>query len=111
MDTHIWVSFFFRNRFQEILQKINIEDGIIYTCSEQLHEFAGIHAGNPKIAKMLPLKTQTSTRAMRFSCADFPVQKRYSLLMDYKDNYLVDLANQTNSAFVSNDKGFLILKN
>lgn len=110
MDTHVWVSFFFRNRFRKILQKINSEGGIIYTCSEQLNEFASIHTGNSKIAKMLPLKTRVYTQAMQLSCTDYPVQKRYSLLMDYKDNYLVDLANQTNSILVTDDKGFLLLK-
>jgi len=31
-------------------------------------------------------------------------------LFDYKDNYLVDLANQTGSKLITNDKGFRILK-
>lgn len=110
MDTHVWVSFFFRNRFQEILQRINSQDGTIFTCAEQVHEFATIHAMNAKIARMLPLKTNTYIRAMRLACTDFPVQKRYGLLTDFKDNYLVDLANQTQSTLVSDDKGFDFLK-
>ena len=40
----------------------------------------------------------------------FEPQKRFALLFDYKDNYLVDLANQTGSTLITDDKGFRILK-
>ena len=37
-------------------------------------------------------------------------QKRFSLVIDYKDNYLVDLAWQSKSILVSDDKHFSPLK-
>jgi predicted nucleic acid-binding protein len=38
----------------------------------------------------------------------FVAQKRYALLPDYKDNYLIDLAHQTHAILVTNDKHFKV---
>lgn len=110
LDSHVWVSFFYRGRFEKILQQVILHEVTLYTCREQLSEFADIHSKHPRIAEMLPLKTRVYTDAIRNSCILHESQKRYALLPDYKDNYLVDIAHQTKSALVTNDKGFKILK-
>jgi predicted nucleic acid-binding protein len=43
-------------------------------------------------------------------CEIYESQKRFSLLTDYKDNCLVDLAWQSKSALISDDRHFAPLK-
>ena len=59
---------------------------------------------------MLPHKTEKYVEAILNISEIFEPQPRYRLLNDYKDNYLVDIAHQTRSVLVTNDKGFDILK-
>ncbi len=59
---------------------------------------------------MLPYKTDKYVEAIKSITENFEHEKRYRLLNYYKDNFLVDMAHQTRSVLVTNDKGFNILK-
>jgi putative PIN family toxin of toxin-antitoxin system len=110
IDTHCWVSIFHKKKLGWLLDKIILHNLVIYTTSEQLKEFADIHHKHEHIANMLPRKTEVYAEAIMETCAYYETQKRYRLGPDYKDNYLIDLALQTKSVLVSNDKGFRILR-
>jgi putative PIN family toxin of toxin-antitoxin system len=106
VDTHCWISFFYRSRFEKITQAFIDRDIYIYTCYEQISELKDIHAKHERISKMMPLDIDIYTDAINSVAIRFEPQKRYALLPDYKDNFLVDLAHQTKSTLVSNDKVF-----
>lgn len=110
IDTHGWVSIFHKKKFGWFLDKIILHNFIIYTTGEQLKEFEDIHTKHERITQMLPRKTEVYIEAITETCSYFETQKRYRLNTDYKDNYLVDLANQSKSVLVSNDKGFNSLR-
>jgi putative PIN family toxin of toxin-antitoxin system len=110
LDTHCWLSFFYRNRFEKIAQAIVDNNIFTYTCNEQIKEFRDILNKYEKVKKMLPLNENIYIEAINNLCVSFEPQKRYALLPDYKDNYLIDLAHQTKSILVTNDKHFNITK-
>jgi|GEM_PF-1006970 len=109
-DTHCWVSFLHSNRFEEIIIAFIDNDIKTFTCYEQLSEFKDIHAKHSKIKKHLPNKTDFYTKAIKYVTYLYEPEKRYRLLFDYKDNYLIDIAHQTKSTLVTNDKGFKLVK-
>lgn len=83
---------------------------IVHSCREQLKEFADIHTKHERIAEMLPLPTANYIAAIETTSFIAETQKRYALLLDYKDNYLIDIAHQKKAVLVSNDKGFSFTK-
>ncbi len=110
-DTHIWISFFYRNRLEEILQKCLTKNIYFKSCNEQLKEFSAVyHYPQIKDKKLLPLSLKIYTDLLINATDSYEPQKRFSLLHDYKDNYLIDLAHQTNSTLISDDKGFRTIK-
>lgn len=110
-DTHVWISFFYGNRLEKILLKC-IEKNILFvSCNEQLKEFTSVyHYPAIKEKKLLPQPIDIYDELINNAAEFFEPQKRFALLFDYKDNYLVDLANQTGSKLITNDRGFRILK-
>lgn len=110
-DTHIWISFFYRNRMEEILQKCISKNINFRSCAEQLKEFSSVYRYPlVKKKKLLPLTLKVYQDLITNATDFFEPQKRFSLLTDYKDNYLIDLAHQTGSILISDDKGFLPMK-
>ena len=82
---------------------------MLVSCEEQLKEFNHISTSKEQVIKMLPSKPEDYLPFIRLITQFSRTQKRFSLLADYKDNYLVDLAWQTQSILVSDDKGFMPL--
>ena len=110
LDCNVWVSIFHRNKLEKALTKVYMGDHTIISCTEQLKEFADIHTKHEKIARMIPIETSQCLLLINEACTMFRPQKRFALIKDYKDNYLVDLSHQSDSIFVSNDKDFDILR-
>lgn len=81
------------------------------SCIEQLKEFETVyHYPEIKKKKLLPLPLKLYLDFLKNAADFYEPQKRFALLFDYKDNYLVDLSHQTNSKLISDDKGFRLLK-
>jgi len=59
---------------------------------------------------LLPLPLHEYVNAMEATCYLHEATSRYRLLMDYKDNYLVDLCVDSHSILISNDKGFEVFR-
>jgi putative PIN family toxin of toxin-antitoxin system len=110
LDVNAWVSVFYRDKHLKLIKLIEEEEIDIFTSEENISEFADVHAKHKKIAKLLPLHTSVYVEAMEEICEMYLPQKRYALLPDYKDNYLVDLAHQTRAILVTDDKHFKIAK-
>ncbi len=110
LDCNIWLSIFFKRKAEKVFTQIVSHQFKIVYCAELLKEFEKIHQQDDKVKKMLPYETIIYTNFIKQSAYLVEVEKRYALLNDYKDNYLVDLAHQSKSTLVSNDKGFDTLK-
>jgi putative PIN family toxin of toxin-antitoxin system len=110
LDTHGWISIFYRGRLEDTVQSLSDKRITLISCSEQFKEFKDVRIKHSAIAKMLTLHPDYYVRTMKSISNIFEPDKRYRLLPDYKDNYLVDLAHQTESTLVSNDKDFRTLK-
>lgn len=110
LDVNVWVSLFYRDKYLHLIELIEEESIEIFTSEENISEFADIHSKHKRIAELLPLHTSIYVQAMEEMSKVFSSQKRYALLPDYKDNYLVDLAHQTRSILVTNDKHFKVAK-
>ena len=106
LDCNVWISIFYRNKLEKVLTKLYADDHTIITCAEQLKEFADIHTKHDKISKMIPIDTDQCLLLMTEASMIFEPQKRFALIGDYKDNYLVDLSHQSKSILISNDKDF-----
>jgi putative PIN family toxin of toxin-antitoxin system len=110
LDVNSWVSVFYRDRHPYLIKLIEEEEIAIFTSMENISEFADIHTKHKKIAKLLPLHTSVYVETMEEIGKVFAAQKRYALLPDYKDNYLIDLSHQTRAILVTNDKHFRVAK-
>ncbi len=110
LDVNVWVSVFYRDRQSYIISLIQDEQIDIFSNEENIAEFADVHTNHKKIAKLLPLHTSVYVETMEEMSKMYVAQKRYALLADYKDNYLIDLAHQTHSILVTNDNHFGIAK-
>ena len=106
LDVNSWVSIFYRDKQLKLLKMIEEEEILIFTSEENISEFADIHTKHKKIAQLLPLHTSIYVETIEEMSTLYSAQKRYALLPDYKDNYLIDLAYQTRSVLVTNDKHF-----
>lgn len=110
-DTHVWISFFHRSRLEKILQQCITQSFVLVSCEEQVKEFSAVyHYPKIKDRKMLSLPLGIYQDLIHNAADFFEPQKRFALLFDYKDNYLVDLAYQTQSTLITDDHGFRMLK-
>ena len=110
LDCNVWVSIFYRNKLEKVLRNVYSNGDSIISSPEQLKEFADIHTKHNRVAKMIPLKTGDCIMLIEEASYIFNPSKRFALIEDYKDNYLVDLAHQSKSILVSNDKDFDLLR-
>src|ERR1700741_2200557 len=105
-DTNSWVSLFYRDKYLKLLTLLENNEVEIFSCHENFSEFRDVHIKHPSIRELLPHNIEKYAAAIDEICEFYEPQKRYALLDDYKDNYLIDLAHQTKSILVSNDKHF-----
>ncbi len=110
LDVNAWVSVFYRDKQLLLVRLIEDGDIDIFTSIENISEFADVHSKHSKIRRLLPLHTSVYAEAMEEISQMFTAQKRYALLPDYKDNYLIDLAYQAGATLVTNDRHFKIAK-
>jgi predicted nucleic acid-binding protein len=104
------VSLFYRNKYLRILALLKNNELEFFSCRENIAEFKNMHRKYAPIRKLLPLPTEKYAVAIDEICDFYEPQKRYALLSDYKDNYLIDLAHQTKSVLVTNDHHFDMAK-
>ncbi len=110
LDVNSWISIFYGDKQSHLIDLIESEAIEIFTSEENISEFADVHNKHKKIAKLLPLHTSAYVEVMEAMSHIFSAQKRYALLPDYKDNYLIDLAHQSRSILVTNDRHFKVVR-
>jgi putative PIN family toxin of toxin-antitoxin system len=109
LDTHVWISIFHGGKNEFLLDALLNNSITLISTAEQEKEFLHV-LHYPAVQELLPGKPEGYRAFLKSISIHFPSKKRFALLADYKDNYLVDLAWQSNSILVSDDRGFKSLK-
>lgn len=110
LDTHVWISIFHKNRNEKLLNAVIENDITLISTLEQEKELLDAITKHTSLKHLLPKAPEKYSSFLRSVTFNFPSSKRFTLLTDHKDNYLVDLAWQSNSTLVSDDATFGFLK-
>ncbi len=108
LDNNIWISYFITNRQQKIIDIINRNGLIIFSCNELIQEFTAVlmyeHIEKYKvnIPRALNLLKEITTHFT----IKYPI-KNY-IPDDVKDNYVIALALQTNSGFITSGDSHIL---
>ncbi len=101
LDNNIWISYFITNQQQKIIDIISLYEIDIFCCDELVAEFNAvlnydhIRKYRVNVSKSIKLLNEITTH---FTIS-YPI-KNY-IPDDEKDNYIIALALQTNSGFVT----------
>ena len=106
-DVNIWLSYFITGKTNKIIELIKNNDVFFYRSEELMSELKDV-INRPKFSKYFPNGTQEYILFVERFSKLFLTQAIFDLCFDPKDNYLFDLAYQSNSDFlVSGDKKVL----
>lgn len=110
VDTNIWISFLIGKNLKGLQEYIDSKTIIIVTCNEQIQELTEVFK-KPKIKKYF-----TSEQIGEFfellgeSSLNIIIKTKTELCRDFKDNYLLSLAIDSNADFlITGDNDLLIL--
>ena len=107
LDTNIWVSYFIGRNFDQIAPTILNNNLTVYSCIELEEELENV-LNRKKIKKLLQLNTGRYLAFVRNLTQPVQINRVFRGCPDDKDNYLFDLAIQSNSEFlVTGDKRLL----
>ncbi|GHU79851.1 hypothetical protein FACS1894145_4920 [Bacteroidia bacterium] len=106
-DVNIWISYFIKAKTEQIVDMIENNNVFFYRSSELLSELKAV-INRPKFSKYFPFGTQQFITFFEMATEFFNAEPLFISCADPKDNYLFDLALQTNSKYlVSGDKKVL----
>jgi putative PIN family toxin of toxin-antitoxin system len=111
LDNNIWISYFITNQQQKIIDLIDNFEIEVFCCDELLEEFTEV-LGYPHIQKF-NVDIQRATKLLQTITTHFTLTKPIKKYIpgDADDNYILALALQTNSGYVtSGDKHILSQK-
>jgi|694.fasta_scaffold12773_7 putative PIN family toxin of toxin-antitoxin system len=101
LDTNILISYFITNNHQRIIDVIDLYEIDIFSCDELISEFSKV-LGYEHIKKYR-LNVRKAVKLLKEITTDFQLTypiKNY-IPEDVDDNYIIALALQTNSGFVT----------
>lgn len=101
LDNNIWVSYFIRANEQSLIDIINQNDLTVFCCDELLVEVERV-LNYPHIKKYkvsIPYALKTVKTITTHYLLTYPI-KRY-IPADENDDYLIALALQTSSGFIT----------
>ncbi|MEP7317748.1 MAG: putative toxin-antitoxin system toxin component, PIN family [Panacibacter sp.] len=108
LDNNIWVSYFITNSQQRIIEIIDFYEIAVFSCDELMEEFRTVlkyerlQKFNVNIPKAVKLLKEITTH---FTIT-YPI-KNY-IPADADDNYVIALALQTNSGFVTSGDSHIL---
>ena len=101
LDNNIWVSYFITKRDQKLLEIINKNDLTVFSCDELIQELRTVL--NYPHLKKFEVDVSEAVRVLRGATFHFKIAypiKRY-VPLDENDDYLIALALQTSSGFIT----------
>lgn len=103
-DVNIWISYFLKGKFTELVDMIANYNVEFFRAKELTKELLSV-ISREKFKKHLHLPLQSYISFYEKICTFLTIQKEFSGCRDPKDNYLFDLAFQSNSKhLVSGDR-------
>lgn len=106
-DTNIWVSYFIKGKFNELIDFIESKNVTFYRCVELLIELQSVLM-RKKFRKYLTLPIEDYINFFVSLTQSIIINKKFDDCRDAKDNYLFDLAAQSKAKFlVSGDRDIL----
>ena len=103
-DTNIWVSYFIKGKFSELIDLIVDKDVNFFRCAELTEELYKV-LSRRKFRKYLHLPIEDYMNFYASITEFITVEKIFDACRDKKDNYLFDLAFQSSAKYlVSGDK-------
>ena len=106
-DVNIWLRYFISGKAEKIIDMIENNNVFLYCSTELILELEDV-INRPKFAKYFPNGTKGHVLFVKQVSELFHTQPIFDQCPDPKDNYLFDLAYQSNSDFlVSDDKKVL----
>jgi len=111
LDTNLWISFLISKKFNAIDSLINNGDILLIFSEESLEEFVTV-ARRPKIFKYIPESAIDEIISLFHKYGKLiKVISNITDCRDQKDNFLLNLAIDSNADFlVTGDSDLLILK-
>ena len=111
LDTNIWVSYFITQTEQKLVDIISYNDLVIFSCKELFEELERVL--NYSHLKKFGINIKNTLKIVRNISVIYKIEypiRRY-IPEDQDDDYLIALALQTNSGFISSgDKHILLEK-
>jgi putative PIN family toxin of toxin-antitoxin system len=106
-DVNIWISYFITGKLEKIIDMIENNDVFFYRSVELMSELKDV-INRPKFAKYFSNGTEEYVSFVEQVAEHILTQSIFDQCTDVKDNYLFDLAYQSNSNYlVSGDKKVL----
>lgn len=103
-DTNVWVTYFLKNKTSEFFVMKANAGFEIFTCQEQIEELKDV-LNRRKIEKQLSHTVDECLNIFELTTTSITICKKFSSCRDPKDNYLFDLAIQSNADYlVSGDR-------
>lgn len=110
LDTNIWVSYIIGRKLDEITKLILDHNLIVFSCNELEEELEEV-LSRDKFTKVLHFKPDFYLNFIRNLTTIISISTNFQECPDKKDNFLFDLAIQSQSDFlVTGDKLLLDLK-
>ena len=108
LDNNIWISYFITNRQQKIVDIINRNGLIIFSCVELIAEFNAVlkYEHIQKYKVNIPRAGDLLKEITTYFTIKYPI-KNY-IPDDVKDNYVIALALQTNSGFITSGDSHIL---
>jgi uncharacterized protein len=111
IDTNVWISYFISKRFLEITQLIIDSDCLVFTCEELIDEIIDV-ISRKKFKNQVTFPIDFYNQLHKKLTTYQKIQIQFTGSPDSKDDFLFDLAIQTNSQIlVTGDKKLLAFKN
>ena len=110
LDTNIWVSYFITQTEQKLVDIINYNDLVIFSCKELFEELERVlnHSHLNKFGINIKNTLKIVRNISVIYKIEYPI-RRY-IPEDQDDDYLIALALQTNSGFISSGDKHIFLE-
>ena len=110
LDNNIWISYFITNSQQRIIDIIDYYEISVFSCDELFDEFITVlkYERLQKFKINVPKSVRLLKEITTHFTITFPI--RNYIPEDADDNYIIALALQTNSGFVTSGDNHILLQ-
>jgi putative PIN family toxin of toxin-antitoxin system len=109
-DTNCWISYFYNDRFEKLVELKTDHQITFYTCQQQWDELLNV-VSRPRFSKRFSSPFEQYPDFAKMVSVFLEIDERFDRSADPKDNYLIDLAYTSKADhIISSDHHLLQLK-